>query len=75
MTKRGKIPLVVYLHGTGECGEKMSLMGYPEYIADGKNYNLCNIIIDINYLNISLLFHLKIIAIQKFTKIFHVSMS
>ena len=39
MTKRGKIPLVVYLHGTGECGEKMSLMGYPEYIADGKNYN------------------------------------
>lgn len=42
LTKRNKLPLVVFLHGTGECGSSLGRVNansFPKYINEGANYN------------------------------------
>lgn len=42
LSTRNKLPLVVFLHGAGECGSELSKVnshGFPKYIKDGENFD------------------------------------
>ena len=42
LTKRNKLPLVIFLHGSGECGSdpnRVNANSFPKYIKEGTDYN------------------------------------
>ena len=42
LTKRNKLPLVIFLHGMGECGGSVNMVdanSFPKYISQGMNFD------------------------------------